>query len=277
VQGFAVFGNARGTKLTAGLLHHGARHRAFRQVPVNVPDTFVAIPMNTAPPLHRTHRTADGSHTLLHAAMDEPYHSLHGAVQESTHVFIKAGLEAVCEEVASGKPHVRVLEVGLGTGLNLLLTWIRCLEGKCTVDYTALEPHPVAESGLEALRHADELAWPGLHEPFITLMGTPEGTAHEAEGGLRFTRLSTPVQEFAGEGRFDVVYFDAFAPRRHAYMWTDPVFQRLYKALLPGGMLVTYCAKGDVRRTLLSVGFHVERLPGPPGKKHMLRATKPDP
>jgi tRNA U34 5-methylaminomethyl-2-thiouridine-forming methyltransferase MnmC len=212
--------------------------------------------------------TADGSLTLRNAALDEPYHSLHGAVQESTHVFIKAGLEF------AGKPHVDVLEVGLGTGLNLLLTWIRCLEGKCTVNYTALEPFPVSGPLLVALDHCADLAWPGLHEPFIARMTLPQLEPWEALGGLRFQLLQQQVQEFQEEAVADVIFFDAFGPRTQPDMWTLDVFQRMFNALRPGGVLVTYCAKGEVRRTMQQVGFSVERLPGPPGKREMLRGRR---
>ena len=278
-------------------------------------------------------RTGDGSHTLHNPHLGKPYHSVHGAVSESTHVFIKAGLER-WEEVASskwasdksasdkavsgkaasdkaasgksasdkaasdksasdkaasdklssfkpaghrqvGKPHVRVLEVGLGTGLNLLLTWVRCLEGKCSVHYTALEPHPLPRAVLEALGHAGQLAWPGLHAPFLDLMTAAPHHAQEAEGGLTFLQLDTPVQDLAAAAQYEVVYYDAFAPSAAPHMWTAEVFARLYAALVPGGVLVTYCAKGDVRRSMQSAGFRVERLPGPPGKREMLRATRP--
>ncbi|MBL7950101.1 MAG: tRNA (5-methylaminomethyl-2-thiouridine)(34)-methyltransferase MnmD [Flavobacteriales bacterium] len=213
-------------------------------------------------------RTADGSLTLRNTALDEPYHSVHGAVQESTHVFIKNGLEHLA------RPHVDVLEVGLGTGLNLLLTWIRCLEGKCTVGYTALEPFPVSPQHLSALDHCADLAWPGLHAPFMERMTAFRQGPWEPFGGLRFQLLQQHVQEFQEEGVADVIYFDAFGPPTQPDMWTSDVFRRMYTALRPGGVLVTYCAKGEVRRTMQAAGFTVERLPGPPGKREMLRGKK---
>ena len=214
-------------------------------------------------------RTADGSITLRSAQWDEQYHSVHGAVQESTHVFIQSGLAQVTKEP------VDVLEIGLGTGLNLLLTWVRCYEGKCKVNYTALEPFPIDAATLEALGHSADLAWPGLHEPFIERMTGEDDAWHPGMGGLTFRKSRTPIQEFAAEAEYDVIYFDAFAPEKQPEMWTLDVFQRMHRALRPGGILVTYCAKGEVRRTLLAAGFTVERLEGPPGKREMLRARKP--
>lgn len=211
-------------------------------------------------------RTADGSRTLTWGA--EHYHSIHGAVQESTHVFIRAGLEQV------GKPRADVLEVGLGTGLNLLLTWIRCLEGKITVSYHALEPFPLGADELFALGHCEDLAWPGLHEPFVALMMGPADAWQEALGGLRFKRSLTDARAFDAVEAYDVIYFDAFAPNHQPELWGADVFQRMHRALRPGGILVTYCAKGDARRAMRAAGFDAERLPGPPGKREMLRARK---
>ena len=213
-------------------------------------------------------RTADGSFTLHSAQLDVFYHSVNGAVHESTHVFIKAGLEKL------GKEHIDVLEVGLGTGLNLLLTWVRCLEGKLTVNYTALEPHPLSAAQLEELAHCDDLSWPGLHEPFMERMTSASEEPHPAIGGLTFRKLPTRVHDFAADAAFDVIYFDAFGPNTQPDMWTVDVFRRMHTALRAGGALVTYCAKGEVRRTMEAVGFLVERLDGPPGKREMLRATR---
>ena len=213
-------------------------------------------------------RTGDGAYTLRSEQLGEQYHSLHGAVQESTHVYIKAGLEFVA------KAEMDILEVGLGTGLNLLLTWIRCLEGKYRVRYTALEPFPLRREQLENLAHCEDLAWPGLHEPFIERMTTGQGAWHEAIGGLAFRQLAEGAGEHEAMEAYDVIYFDAFAPSIQPELWTVDIFQRMHRALRPGGVLVTYCAKGDVRRAMIGAGLSAKRLKGPPGKAHMLRAVK---
>ena len=219
-------------------------------------------------PVNHPLRTRDGSFTVRNDALDVFYHSVHGAIQESTHVFIKAGLERV------DKPVIDILEVGLGTGLNLLLTWIRCWEGKCAVRYTALEPEPLSAELLEQLDHSNELAWPGLHGPFLERM-TETSTDWAADsGGLTFRKLPTPVQELDHHEAYDLIYYDAFAPRAQPELWTSAVFQRMHNALRPGGILVTYCAKGEVRRAMMEAGFSVDRLPGPVGKREMLRGRK---
>jgi tRNA U34 5-methylaminomethyl-2-thiouridine-forming methyltransferase MnmC len=225
--------------------------------------------LTTLPPDFAPYRTGDGSLTLRSAEWGEHYHSLHGAVRESTHVYIQTGLALV----ESGT--IDVLEVGLGTGLNLLLTWIRCFEGKCNVRYTALEPFPLDRATLEALGHSADLAWPGLHEPFIERMVNTSEAWFDEIGGFTFRKCATRVQVFKADAEFDVIYFDAFDPDKQPDMWTLDVFERMHRALRPGGILVTYCAKGDVRRTMQAAGFKVERLKGPPGKLEIMRATRP--
>ena len=186
-------------------------------------------------------------------------------------MYIRAGLGSV------DKPEVDVLEVGLGTGLNLLLTWIRCLEGKGQVRYTALEPFPLRREQLEALAHCADLAWPGLHEPFLERMTDQDESWHGMLGGLSFRKLSASVGEHEAESAYDVIYYDAFAPAVQPELWTEDMFRRTHRALRPGGVLVTYCAKGDVRRAMVAAGLEVQRLSGPPGKAEMLRAIRPLP
>ena len=244
---------------------HGSTTRST----TNLADVTVARASDLAP-----YRTGDGSLTLRSAQYGEGYHSVHGAVVESTHVFISSGLQFVidrCGDRLNAAP-IRVLEIGLGTGLNLLLTWIRCLEGKCNVDYTALEPFPLPESALEQLAYWEELSWPGLKKEFLEMMRMDE-QRHE-KNGLTFRWNRTPVEELAERAEYDLVYFDAFAPSTDPAMWKADVLERVYGSMREGAVFVTYCAKGEVRRTLASIGFSVERLQGPPGKREMLRATK---
>ena len=214
-------------------------------------------------------RTRDGSFTLLATALDEPYHSRHGALQESMHVFIRQGLLA-----HSGRD-LDVLEVGLGTGLNMLLTWLQVIEGRKEVRYLALEPRPLDRDMLRSLDHPAQCGLPVLQEHFLDLMTGPEEEAIGTAVPFRFTRSRQGMEELDAEQAFDVIYHDAFGPRVQPDLWTDAIFQRSFRALRPGGHLVTYCAKGEVRRAMQRAGFRVQRLPGPPGKREMLRATRP--
>jgi len=215
------------------------------------------------------YRTRDGSYTLYSPLLDERYHSVHGAVQESFHVFIRMGYAAT-----SAMP-LRVLEVGLGTGLNMLLTWVEADLAERNVEYTALEPYPVPPALLAALDHPAGLELPERRATFLDLMALQEGATAQPSAHFRFQLSTRKAQQLEHIDAFDIVYFDAFGPANQPEMWTLDVFQRMYRALAPGGVLVTYCAKGVVRRTMQAAGFTVERVQGPVGKKEMLRATKP--
>ncbi len=241
-------------------------------------DTFAKIPKPASmtdgkgsyihPPDFSMFATRDGSYTLYSHQIDERYHSVHGAVQESYHVFIASGFNVV------GAEPVRVLEVGLGTGLNMLLTWIEAdLTGR-GVAYTALEPYPVPAAALDAMGHAAVLGHAERHASFLDLMALPAGAVARPSAHFRFENRPTQVQDLTEENAYDLVYFDAFGPATQPEMWTQEVFTTLFRAMCPGAVLVTYCAKGVVRRTMQAAGFTVERAPGPLGKKEMLRATK---
>lgn len=215
------------------------------------------------------HRTKDGSFTLHSAALDEPYHSLHGALQESRHVFLQAGFHAL------RKPVLDLLEVGLGTGLNALLTWIEADARNIQVRYTALEPYPLPEETLAALGYADLVGAPERTQGLLRMMTAPTAEWAKASDHFTLRRLDVSALEFDGSEAYDLIYFDAFGPATQPELWTLPVFERMHRALRPGGILVTYCAKGDVRRAMQAAGFQVERLPGPPGKREMMRARRP--
>lgn len=216
--------------------------------------------------------TSDGSHTLYNSDIDENNHSVHGAVQESMHVFIKAGLEYMLEV----KSEIWILEVGMGTGLNAWLTLNQILHTHTKVHYVAIEPFPVASSLIAQLNYTQLLhsteyrsrLFHQLHqvewEKFINL--TPE---------FQLRKIHHTVEDFKPQWIFDLIYFDAFAPSKQPDIWQKPVFKKLYDITAPGGILLTYCAKGQVKRDLKETGWQVEALPGPPGKREMTRATKP--
>jgi tRNA U34 5-methylaminomethyl-2-thiouridine-forming methyltransferase MnmC len=214
-------------------------------------------------------KTADGSDTLFSEEMQESYHSINGAVQESRHVFIEAGFRQ------QKRSSIRIFEVGFGTGLNALLTWGEASRMQKQIDYHAIEAFPVSSNIYQSLNYQElEPALPS--DAFLQLHQSVWGSPVIVETG-RFclTKHLGNFTEFFLEKRFDLIYFDAFAPDKQPEMWEEPLFERLFESLESGGILVTYCAKGEVRRQMQRCGFQVERLPGPPGKREMLRATKP--
>ncbi|SDY16852.1 tRNA (5-methylaminomethyl-2-thiouridine)(34)-methyltransferase MnmD [Hymenobacter psychrophilus] len=216
--------------------------------------------------------TADGSGTLYVPALDEHYHSTHGAVQEARHVYLAAGLEPA---LAAATGPVRALEVGFGTGLNALLTLERSLTAAVPIQYDTVEKHPLPWELVRELATAPALQVPPLpafrqqlHEAAweqpVAL--TPSFMLRKLAGELQNLALVT--------GAYEVIYFDAFAPDKQPDMWTDAVFGQLYAAAAPGGCLVSYCAKGSFKRSLRAAGWQTEAIPGPPGKREMTRAWK---
>jgi tRNA U34 5-methylaminomethyl-2-thiouridine-forming methyltransferase MnmC len=215
--------------------------------------------------------TGDGSHTLYVPGMDEHYHSNFGAVTESEHVFIQAGLMPLMT-----LPGIAVFEIGFGTGLNALLTCMEALKREIPVRYYALEKYPLAPELAAGLNYPDLLApdSPGLQQQFMQIHQAawnqpvvihPCFTLHKIEGDL---------VDFQPEFLYNLIYFDAFAPDKQPEVWSQEIFNRLFSHLNPGGLLTTYCVKGTVKRMLKAAGFELEKLPGPPGKREILRALK---
>ena len=214
-------------------------------------------------------RTADGSFTLRSEALGEQYHSVHGAVQESRHVFLAMGLDAIAGS------SVNLLEVGLGTGLNALLTWIAADGQHRGVHYTALEPYPLSREVLATMDHSAACDDPAKSEAVLDMLTVGESEWQRMSAHFSFRRSGTSVLALEDEAAYDLVYFDAFGPDTQPELWTEEAFHRVHRAMRPGALLVTYCAKGAVRRAMQAAGLRVERLPGPPGKREMLRARKP--
>lgn len=211
--------------------------------------------------------TADGSTSIFLPDFNEHYHSHHGAVQESKHVFMKMGWE----EAIPGKKQIDILEIGFGTGLNAWLVYEETLKRNTPeVYYSAIETFPVscelaAQMNYVSAEHNAEFM--KLHEPTWN-----EGVKISSRFDLE--KLQTTLADFVPFRKYDLVFFDAFAPRVQPEMWTKEVFEKLYASMNPGGILVTYCSKGEVRRNMIAAGFSVEKLPGPPGKREMIRARK---
>ncbi len=218
--------------------------------------------------------TSDGSHTLFSEQFNEIYHSRHGAIQESEHVFLKAGLEASLQQ-KKGEERIRIFEVGFGTGLNALLTMLRAEKKNLKVEYETVELYPVPIEIIKQLNYPQQLNFAYCYGPYHTMHLVRWDEWHELTPYFHFRKINTSLLEVTlTSGTIDLIYFDAFAPEHQPEMWSVEVFRKLYEALAPGGILMTYCSKGTVQRAMKEVGFSLEKLPGPPGKREMLRARK---
>ncbi|GCC52009.1 methyltransferase [Chryseotalea sanaruensis] len=214
--------------------------------------------------------TGDGSHSLLNTSLDETYHSRHGALQESKYVFIKQGLNFFIEK--AGNKQVSILEVGFGTGLNAWLTLQEAQALNISIHYTSLETYPLPKS-----------VWPSLNYATGSEFEKDFEKLHEAEWNkevlinkdFSLHKVEQSLQEFDVVGKsFDIIYFDAFAPNKQPELWEASILQKVVISLNPSGVFVTYCAKGQLKRDLKSFDLVVESLPGPPGKREMVRALK---
>ncbi|TVQ77430.1 MAG: SAM-dependent methyltransferase [Flavobacteriales bacterium] len=216
--------------------------------------------------LERT-ETGDGSHSLLHTVLQEHYHSQHGALQESQHVFLNMGLTCI------QSPEIHVLEFGFGTGLNTLLTQDFAEKTKQVIHYHGLEKYPIKSDIWRDLNYGTLL---GRSKEFENIHQASWEQWSKLSDNFYLHKNQIGFEDFQPkENHYDIIYFDAFAPRYHPEAWQEVNLKVCYRALKPGGIWVTYCAQGAVRRQLIEVGFQVERLQGPPGKREMLRATKP--
>lgn len=212
--------------------------------------------------------TADGSNTLFVQELNEHYHSVKGALTESQHIFIQMGLNH------SQAESPRVLEIGFGTGLNAFLTLLEAEKQQREVRFTSIERYPLAEDIVRKLGYPEIIA-PEASEKFYALHAAPWNRPVCLSPWFTLHKIEGDFTHFDFQSHYDVVYFDAFAPEKQPEMWSQSLFDHLYRQMNPGGILTTYCAKGVVRRMFQAAGFTVERLPGPPGgKREILRASK---
>ena len=219
--------------------------------------------------------TADGSATLFVPALDEHYHSQHGARQESAHVFIRAGLLPLLQPGMNAQWPLRVLEIGLGTGLNALLTLEASATSATPIEYDGLETYPLPPAVVAALQPEWDQAGPPLNAQFAALHAADWGTPVALRPGFVLTKRHEALQTAAlHPAHYHLIYFDAFAPEKQPELWQEAIFQQLYAAAAPGAVLVSYCAQGQFRRNLRAAGWRTERLPGPPGKREMTRAQR---
>ena len=216
--------------------------------------------------------TGDGSTSFFHPELDETYHSRHGAIQEAVHVFIKTGLEYAIEE--NKLKEISIFEMGFGTGLNCLLTQIWSSKHSFTINYSGIENTVLSNEQIGNCNYVEQLNDENASEIFDKIHASVWNNKVDISAHFKLTKIESDIENFSDSEKFDLLYFDAFGPRVQPFLWEILVLQKMYELLNPGGVFVTYCAKGSVRRSLVEIGFEVERLPGPPGKREMLRARK---
>ncbi len=216
--------------------------------------------------------TADGSTTIHLPELNEQYHSKHGAVNEAKHVFIKEGLHNLLRTRDFEVLHV--LEIGFGTGLNALITYVEAEQIKQNIAYVGVEAYPVVFEEAKLMNYSEILEVPDMETVFDKMHQSLWETPKAISSKFSLTKRKQFFGDIEDENVYDLIYFDAFGARVQPELWTIEIFGKMYNALTQGGVLVTYSAKGSVRRAMQEVGFEVERLPGPPGKREMLRATK---
>ena len=216
--------------------------------------------------------TKDGSQSISVPELNVSYHSIHGAITESMHVFIDAGLKYALQ--LQHQDRLNVFEMGFGTGLNAFLTFLQAPQSGICVYYETVETNPLTPQEYLQLVYADILS-PENKENFLRMhTATWDGEAEISQSFI-LKKILNSLVTYTPDRNFDLVFFDAFAPLAQPELWTQSIFENVYTMMNPGGILVTYCSKGDVRRAMMGAGFVVEKLQGPPGKKEMLRAVRP--
>ncbi len=214
--------------------------------------------------------TADGSNTLLNTVLNEFYHSIHGAIQESQHVYIESGFK----EVAGIKKDIFVFEMGFGTGLNAFLTALAAEELDIRVKYLTIDTDPLPFSVIENLNYTKLPVYKFRNQLFFDLHTSQWGQEIRLSDKFIIKKVESGIESFEIQDTFDLIYFDAFGPEIQPEIWTEKIFVRMYNALKVRGRLLTYCAKGSVKRAMKASGFNIENIAGPPGKMEITRAEK---
>lgn len=216
--------------------------------------------------------TKDGSHTIAIPEMNVTYHSHHGAIQESIHVFINAGLKYVSDTVKM--PAIHIFEAGFGTGLNALLTLIEAERLRQPVLYTAIELYPLEQNEIVSLNYCEQLRRRDIEPVFQLLHQCEWGKDISISPFFTIHKIKDSLTNFKNSEPQNLIYYDSFAPAAQPEHWTMEMFEKIFAILSPGGILVTYCSKSIVRRAMQAAGFMVTKIPGPHGKREMVRAIR---
>jgi tRNA U34 5-methylaminomethyl-2-thiouridine-forming methyltransferase MnmC len=219
----------------------------------------------------RIFETQDGSHSIFSETYGVSYHSKYGAIQETQHVFIAAGLYY---KMAGHAAPLSILEIGMGTGLNAFMTLLEAEKHQLTIEYTAVEAFPLSLEEAAQLNYPKQLDRQDQENRFLAIHECHWEAPSLISPHFTLTKLRKKFEELSFTEKFDIVYFDAFAPNAQPELWAEDVMGIMYRALKQKGVLTTYCAKGSVKRTLRGLGFTIQALPGPPGKREMTRAVK---
>jgi len=211
--------------------------------------------------------TKDGSSTLYSPTFNEHYHSVFGAINESKHVFIEAGFNFL------NLPSIKIFEIGFGTGLNALLTYLESVKKEITVEYTGIELYPVTQDVIQQLNYTQLLSEESK-KTFDQFLEVSWNKKIEISNHFHLTKIKADFNDYLFTEKYNLIFFDAFAPEKQPALWSHQNFTKIYEAMDTHGVLTTYSSKGLVKQNLRNVGFQLERLPGPEGKRHMLRAVK---
>jgi tRNA U34 5-methylaminomethyl-2-thiouridine-forming methyltransferase MnmC len=215
--------------------------------------------------------TGDGSHTVMSKQFDAMYHSRHGAIQETNTVFIEAGLKYLID---NGYKEVSILEIGFGTGLNAYMTYLESQKQNITINYVTLETYPLSIEDVSQLNYPLLLNSLSSDSIFIEMHTIPWEINTSIATNFYFQKRLLDFLSIEEFNQYDLIYFDAFSPEVQPELWDENMFKKMYGVLRKNGVMTTYCAKGIVKRNLKSVGFSLESLAGPPGKREMTRVTK---
>lgn len=217
-------------------------------------------------------KTADGSTTIHIPDWNEQYHSKHGAINEANHVFIAMGFTHYLK--SNVIPNLKILEIGFGTGLNTFITFLKGEQQRQGVEYVGVEAYPVSYAEAKQMNYVEALNVKDKELIFEKIHQSPWEKSIALNSSFTLVKRQQFFKDIQDKNAFHLIYFDAFGARVQPELWTVSIFKKMFEALRVNGVLVTYAAKGSVRRAMQEVGFMVERLPGPPGKREMLRATK---